>query len=92
MRAYANTLAKHWIRVNSVHPTGIGTDMVTNAAYQEFKDVHTDFVGSGVYNAWPVPLIEPIDISNAIVYLTSDEGRYVTGVTLAVDAGFINHR
>jgi NAD(P)-dependent dehydrogenase (short-subunit alcohol dehydrogenase family) len=41
-------------------------------------------------NALPVPLIEPIDISNALLWLVSDDARYVTGITLPVDAGFIN--
>jgi NAD(P)-dependent dehydrogenase (short-subunit alcohol dehydrogenase family) len=41
-------------------------------------------------NALPVPMIEPVDVSNAIAWLVSDEARYVTGVTLPVDAGFTN--
>jgi len=40
-------------------------------------------------NLLPVPLIEPIDVSNAILYLCSEDGRYVTGVTFPVDAGLI---
>jgi SDR family mycofactocin-dependent oxidoreductase len=92
MRAYANNLAKHSIRVNTVHPCGVETPMVLNSAYQEFKDVHTDFVPSKLYNALPVGLIQPSDISNAMVFLASDEGRYITGITLSVDAGFTNNR
>jgi NAD(P)-dependent dehydrogenase (short-subunit alcohol dehydrogenase family) len=41
-------------------------------------------------NALPVELLEAVDVSNAIVWLCSDEARYVTGVTLPVDAGFVN--
>jgi NAD(P)-dependent dehydrogenase (short-subunit alcohol dehydrogenase family) len=43
-------------------------------------------------NALPVPMVEPVDISNAIVWLVSDDARYVTGVTLPVDAGFTNKK
>jgi len=39
-------------------------------------------------NALPIPLVEPADISNAVLFLASDEARYVTGVTFPVDAGF----
>ena len=39
-------------------------------------------------NALPVPWVEPVDISNAILFLVSDEARYITGVTLPVDAGY----
>ena len=41
-------------------------------------------------NALPVEMVEPVDISNAIVWLVSDDARYVTGITLPVDAGFLN--
>jgi NAD(P)-dependent dehydrogenase (short-subunit alcohol dehydrogenase family) len=43
-------------------------------------------------NALPVPMIEAVDVSNAVLWLASDEARYITGVTLPVDAGFINRR
>jgi NAD(P)-dependent dehydrogenase (short-subunit alcohol dehydrogenase family) len=43
-------------------------------------------------NALPVDMVEPVDISNAIVWLVSDDARYVTGVTLPVDAGFTNKK
>ena len=43
-------------------------------------------------NALPVDMVEPVDISNAILFLVSDDGRYVTGVTLPVDAGFTNKK
>jgi len=38
----------------------------------------------------PVNVIQPIDVSNAIAWLVSDEARYVTGITLPVDAGLVN--
>jgi SDR family mycofactocin-dependent oxidoreductase len=90
MRIYANLLASHSIRVNTVHPTGIGTDMVMNDAMQEYLASIGTKAGGG--NALPVPMIEPIDVSNAIAWLVSDAGRYVTGVTLPIDAGYTNKR
>jgi NAD(P)-dependent dehydrogenase (short-subunit alcohol dehydrogenase family) len=89
MRSYANFLAKHWIRVNSVLPSGTGTPMVTNPAITEFLGSLGDTVTRR--NALPVDLIEEIDISNAIAWLVSDEARYVTGSTIAVDAGWLNY-
>jgi hypothetical protein len=91
MRTYANNLAQDWIRVNSVHPTGVATRMTTDAKIAEF--VSKDPILSREQpNALPVAVIEPIDVSNAILWLLSDEARYVTGVTLPVDAGFVNRR
>ena len=91
MRSYANTLAPYSIRVNTVHPTGVNTPMVVNDAMQEY--IQSDpSMGQAMANALPVPMIEAVDISNAIVWLVSDAARYVTGVTLPVDAGFVNKR
>jgi SDR family mycofactocin-dependent oxidoreductase len=87
MRTYANNLAQYSIRVNSVHPGGVNTPMVTNDAISNFTVLSTD-MGSPM----PVSIMEPIEISNAIAWLASDEARYVTGVTLPVDAGYINKR
>jgi NAD(P)-dependent dehydrogenase (short-subunit alcohol dehydrogenase family) len=91
MRLYASQLARYNIRVNTIHPTGVATPMVMNEQYGAFVMANPEVAGSPLYqNPMPVELIEPVDISNAIVYLASDEGRYVTGVTLPVDAGYIN--
>jgi SDR family mycofactocin-dependent oxidoreductase len=87
MRAYAFLLAEHRIRVNTVHPTGANTPMVVNEQFSAYVDEHPEMVGR-LQNAMPVALIEPVDVSNAIVWLCSEEARYVTGVTLPVDAGF----
>ena len=89
MRSYANFLAPHRIRVNSVLPSGIATPMVTNPAITALLEATSDL--NSKRNALPVDLIEEIDISNAIAWLVSDEGRYVTGTTLAVDAGWLNY-
>jgi SDR family mycofactocin-dependent oxidoreductase len=93
MRSYANNLAKHSIRVNSVHPTGVNTDMVVNETVGALlASLASDPTRSPLANALPVQLLEPVDISNAIVWLASDDAKYVTGVTLPVDAGFTNKR
>ena len=91
MRTYANNLAKYSIRVNTVHPTGVNTPMVVNDAMQELLR-QDPTMGQVMMNALPVDMVEPVDISNAILFLVSDDGRYVTGVTLPVDAGFTNKR
>jgi SDR family mycofactocin-dependent oxidoreductase len=88
MRAYAVLLAEHSIRVNCVVPTGANTPMSVNEQFAEYLKEHEDMTAR-LQNAMPVPLIEPIDISNAIAWLCSDEARYVTGVALPVDAGFL---
>ena len=94
MRTLAMELAPHMIRVNSVHPTTVNTPMVMNqATYSLFRPDLTnptvdDFAAAAVQmNALPVPWLEAVDISNAILFLCSDEARYITGVTLPVDAG-----
>jgi SDR family mycofactocin-dependent oxidoreductase len=91
MRSYANILAPHSIRVNTVHPTGVRTPMVVNDVMAEFL-AQDPQMSNAMANALPVDLVEPVDISNAIVWLVSDDARYVTGVTLPVDAGFANKK
>jgi NAD(P)-dependent dehydrogenase (short-subunit alcohol dehydrogenase family) len=87
-RTWANWLAKHNIRVNSVHPTGVATPMIMNDAMQEvLASLPADRPNMG--NLLDVPMVESVDVSNAIAWLVSDEARYVTGVALPVDAGFI---
>jgi SDR family mycofactocin-dependent oxidoreductase len=87
MRSFANWLAPHRIRVNTVHPTGVATPMVLNDVIGTWIEKNPD-AAAIVANLMPVDLVEPVDISNAILYLVSDDARYVTGVTLPVDAGF----
>lgn len=87
MRTWANWLAPHNIRVNTVHPTGVNTPMVNNDVIAEYL-AGTPDAAAIVANLMPVPVIESADISNAVAWLVSDEARYVTGVSLPVDAGF----
>jgi SDR family mycofactocin-dependent oxidoreductase len=89
MRTLANALAPANIRVNTVHPTAVNTMMAVNPAMTEFLE---NYPGGGPHlqNPLPVEMLEPEDISAAIAFLVSDEGKYVTGVTFPVDAGFCN--
>jgi SDR family mycofactocin-dependent oxidoreductase len=87
MRLYANLLAPHRIRVNTLHPTGVNTPMIVNDSFARFVEEFPD-TATAMQNALPVELLEPEDIANAAAWLCSDEARYITGVTLPVDAGF----
>jgi (+)-trans-carveol dehydrogenase len=96
MRTLALELAPDFIRVNSVHPTTVNTHMVQNSAtYEVFapdlpaaeRSRQTLAPRFQDLNAMPIPWVEPAEISNAVMWLASDESRYVTGVTLPVDAG-----
>lgn len=87
MRSYANWLAPHRIRVNSVHPTAVDTPMATSQTMQDFLAVNPG-AADAMSNLLPVEMIEARDVSNAIAWLVSEEARYVTGVALPIDAGF----
>ncbi|HTX95590.1 MAG TPA: mycofactocin-coupled SDR family oxidoreductase [Mycobacterium sp.] len=94
MRAFAVELGQHRIRVNSVHPSQVNTPMTMNdVTFRLFRpDLENpgpeDFAPfSQMTHTLPVPWVEAIDISNAVLFLASDESRYVTGVSLPVDAG-----
>lgn len=89
MRSYANNLTPYGIRVNTVHPTGVNIPMVVNEAMQEML-VELPSLASAIANALPVGMVEPIDVSNAAAFLVSDEARYITGITMPVDARFTN--
>jgi SDR family mycofactocin-dependent oxidoreductase len=94
MRTLALELAPSFIRVNTIHPTTANTQLVMNEiTYRSIRpdlanpaqdDARDVFVAK---NALPVPFIEPRDISNVVLFLASDESRYITGVALPVDAG-----
>jgi SDR family mycofactocin-dependent oxidoreductase len=88
MRSYALELARHNIRVNTIHPTGVATPMVQNAAVESFFGDHPELTEL-VSNPIPVDMVDPADISAAVLYLVSDAARYVTGATLPVDAGYL---
>ncbi len=88
MRSAANAYAPHKIRVNSVHPSGVATPMILN-----------DFVITGMTERPnpavsqmllpDVPLVESQDVTEAVLWLVSPRARYVTGITVPVDAGHV---
>lgn len=92
MRVYANFLAPHSIRVNSVHPAGVNTPMIDNEFTRAWLEgtAQQQQGGPDMGNALPVQALEAEDIANAVFWLVSDAARYVTGITLPVDAGFVN--
>ncbi|MFM2073022.1 MAG: hypothetical protein RLZZ623_3286, partial [Actinomycetota bacterium] len=87
-------LAPQSIRVNAVHPTNCNTNLLHNdELYRVFRpdlenptreDVMPAF---NIFQAMPIPYVEPRDISNAVLFFASDESRYVTGINLRIDAG-----
>lgn len=87
MRYYATSLAEKNIRVNSVHPGGVATPMLDNEPVREFFAEHPEAVAA-LRNPLPVRQLDPADITEAMVYLCGRSGRYVTGITLPVDAGY----
>ncbi|NKQ51537.1 mycofactocin-coupled SDR family oxidoreductase [Amycolatopsis sp. K13G38] len=94
MHELAANLAPLQIRANVVHPTNVNTPMLqSEPMYQSFRPdlehpTREDAIPAfPAQQAMPIPWVEPIDISNAILFLASDEARYITGMQLRVDAG-----
>jgi SDR family mycofactocin-dependent oxidoreductase len=95
MRTLANELAPHGIRVNSVHPTNVDTPMIQNEAVSsafrpdlDRAPTTDEFAAAArTMNMLDTPWVEPLDVANACLFLASDEARYITAVTLPVDAG-----
>lgn len=87
MRTLANELASARIRVNSVHPTGVATDMLQGLGGLGDRIAASPDTGPLFLNSLPVDLVTVEDVSAAVLYLASDESRHVTGLTLTVDAG-----
>lgn len=92
MRVYANLLAQHSIRVNSVHPNGVDTPMINNEFIRNWLTEMAADTPVDMGNALPVDVAQPEDIAEAVAWLVSDAARYVTGITLPVDAGYLNKR
>jgi SDR family mycofactocin-dependent oxidoreductase len=88
MRTWANWLGPHGIRVNSVHPTAVDTPMINNESMHAYM-AENPGIAAAMSNLMPVPAIEASDVTSAVTWLVSDAARYVTGVALPVDAGFV---
>lgn len=93
MKALAIELGPHSIRVNAIHPGTVQTQMVVNQAGIDGLVGHFDSTVEEAkplmerYNVLPVAMLEPKDISRAVLYLVSDDGRYVTGTSMVIDSG-----
>lgn len=94
MRTLAVELAPHHIRVNTLHPTTVPTPLLLNE--NNWRIFRPDLENPGLddvmdayrsLNLLPVPWVEVEDVANALLFLVSDEARYVTGVTFPIDAG-----
>jgi (+)-trans-carveol dehydrogenase len=95
-KTLAQELAPHGIRVNAVSPTQVDTDMIQNdMIYRLFvpgaeRPTREQFAeASQATNLLPVPWVEPSDVSDAVVFLAGDGARFITGVSLPVDAGVL---
>lgn len=90
----SNELSPQGIRVNSIHPSQVDTPMIMhdsmfrlfrpeleNPGREDIVDISTNL------HTIPIPWVESVDVSNAVLFLASDEARYITGVQLPVDAG-----
>jgi (+)-trans-carveol dehydrogenase len=95
MRSLVNELSQYGIRVNTVHPTQVNTPLIMHKAlWKVFRpDLEDPTVedfeipSRELSNLPDVPWIDPVDVSNALLFLASDEARYITGTTLWIDAG-----
>ncbi|HEV8372364.1 MAG TPA: mycofactocin-coupled SDR family oxidoreductase [Actinomycetota bacterium] len=87
MRALAHELAEHNIRVNTIHPTGVDTPMGQGMEHMFALINSKPRLAPMFTNSLPVEVTQPVDISNAVLFLASDESRYVTALTFTVDAG-----
>jgi (+)-trans-carveol dehydrogenase len=95
-KALANELAPHNIRVNSIHPSNCRTPMMTNSGVRKMFRPDLDnptledaLESYGTIHLLNTPWVEPEDVSAAVLYLVSDDGRFVTGTQFAVDAGML---
>ncbi|MFF3567527.1 mycofactocin-coupled SDR family oxidoreductase [Nocardia jiangxiensis] len=91
MQCLANELAPEWIRVNTIHPTGVISGMTQNPVMQAMmaeaaaggqNDIST------MQNALPISILEASDIANAVAFLVSEQAKFITGVQWPLDAGF----
>ena len=96
MQSLANELAVHFIRVNTVHPTNADTPMLQNeGTYRLFmpdkenpgREDLAEMMTAG--NGMPIAWVEAKDVSAVVLFLVSDEARYITGVQMPVDGGAV---
>ncbi|MFJ9563870.1 mycofactocin-coupled SDR family oxidoreductase [Streptomyces fuscichromogenes] len=91
MQNLAGALAPEWIRVNTIHPTGVLSGMTQNAAMEQLMAQAAaggNNLISGMQNALPIDILRPEDVAGAVAYLVSEQARFITGVQWPLDAGF----
>jgi SDR family mycofactocin-dependent oxidoreductase len=91
MQTLVLDLAPEWIRVNTIHPTGVVSGMTMNPAMDAMMAEAAaggDNAISSMQNALPIDILQAEDIANAVAWLVSDESRFITGIQLPLDAGF----
>lgn len=87
-KSWAIELAQYGIRVVSVHPTGVNTPMQDGLAAIEGA-TPLEIAERSAGNLLPAPWVEPEDVANMVVFLSSDTSRYLTGSEFVVDAGLL---
>lgn len=86
-KSLANELAAQGVRANTVHPTGVSTGMKPHSLHGMMNGGARDDLGPIYDNAMPVQVIDAREVSNAVLFLISDEAAHVTGLEFKVDAG-----
>jgi SDR family mycofactocin-dependent oxidoreductase len=88
-KAFAAELGQHNIRVNSVHPTGVATPMGSGKLQAELGAAMAGYerLGAMFMNMLPVDITEPEDVADTVLFLASDESRFITAHEIAPDAG-----
>ena len=87
MQGWASQLAPQSIRVNTIHPSGVATDMIINEATIALAAANDPWLATQ-QNALPIALLQPEEIAGAVAWLVSDAGRFITGTSWPLDAGF----
>jgi SDR family mycofactocin-dependent oxidoreductase len=85
----ANELGEYNIRVNTVHPAGVGTEIINDPDLFKLIDEHQHSLGPVFMTSLNIGWMTPEDISNMVAFLASDESKYMTGSKIAVDMGTV---
>jgi NAD(P)-dependent dehydrogenase (short-subunit alcohol dehydrogenase family) len=87
MQIWADELAQHSIRVNTIHPSGVATNMILNETTMKLSAAGDPWLARQL-NALPIALLQPEQIAAAVAWLVSDEASFITGTSWPLDAGF----
>ncbi len=89
-RCLANELSEHNIRVNTIHPTGVRTDMYEEPELFPLVQTRADTLGPVFMNALPTEVMEPEDVAAVVAFLASDDAKHITGDQVRIDCGKLN--